>query len=238
MSYHVFFSMSLGLKSPLSVPKGTKSACIAHVEEVEKILGLRRIKYLDNLMHWSQYDFSNIESKVLCETVSRHNQWVRKCYDDFAWWSKNPFKKGMGHQAEGPDGAYPIGWKSEKITPVEAQVFWHGFQMFEVPIEKWTREFYTAKMEHLYEVMRGHDSQGVSFNEKALTPRQAAAVVNLFGTYLDSHDCRLDVPKGRDYLASPWNGGYDWCEKCGAVCPDDANQCSKRKCPIREEREG
>jgi hypothetical protein len=42
------------------------------------------------------------------------------------------------------------------------------------------------------------------------SPKQAAAVVTLFAEYLDDYDMRLDVPNGHDYLASSYNGGYDW----------------------------
>ena len=94
------------------------------------------------------------------------------------------------------------------------------------------------KMNHLYEVMRGRPDDGVSFDETPLTERQAAQVINIFSTYLDEHDMRLDVPRGHDYLASSYDGGYDWCEKCGcAVHPDDIGSCEKKKCPLREERE-
>lgn len=237
MSFHVFFGFSSGLSKPLTVPKGTKKSYIQHVEHVEKALGLERTKYKDNPIHWDSFkrDFSKIDDEVLCETVGEHNSWVTDCWEAFSHWSKHPFTAGKGHQAEGRDRAYPIGWKSEKITPEDAQLFWHGFEMLKVPAEKWTRQYYVARMEHLYEVMRGRESEGTSFDVKALTPEQAAAVIRIFDQYLDSHDMRLDVPKGYDYLASSYDGGYLWCEKCGAVAPDDGYSCRKRKCPIRAE---
>lgn len=30
------------------------------------------------------------------------------------------------------------------------------------------------------------------------------------------------------------NGGYEWCEKCGAITYDDSMNCNKKKCPIQE----
>lgn len=87
----------------------------------------------------------------------------------------------------------------------------------------------------LYEVMRGRKSEGVTFDEKALTPKQTAKVIILFSEFLDHHDIRLDVPNGRDQLASSTDGGYDWCEKCGAMDPDDVPDCRKRGCPLRKE---
>lgn len=226
MSYHVFFSFSTGLAKPVSVPKGSKGAIAAHVLDVESKLGLKRVKFKKNPVHWDSFkmDFSKVDDQLLCETVEQHNGWVRMWYENLAAWAKKPFTKGSF-----PPPA------SETITPEEAQEFWHGFQMLSVPPSQWTREYYVSRMEHLYEAMRGRPSEGVVFDARALKPEQAAAVIGLFEEYLDSHDMRLDVPKGRDYLASSYDGGYEWCEKCGAVTPDDGENCSKRKCPIRAE---
>ena len=90
-------------------------------------------------------------------------------------------------------------------------------------------------MEVLYDVMRGNENEGITFGEKKLTPKQASAVVRLFSEFLDKHDRRLDVPNGHDYLASSYDGGYWWCEKCGAITYDDAESCGKRKCPYEIE---
>ena len=211
---------------------------LEHVEEIEKTLGLTREKYLENPVHWDSFkrDFTKIDDEILCKAVEEHNAWVRDCYKKIAHWAEHPFEIGKGHQAKGLDAAYPIGWESETLTPDDAKEFWHGFEMLVVPSAKWTSEYYVARMESLYEVMRGRESEGVSFDEKPLTPKQAAAVIRIFDQYLDDHDMRLDVPNGHDYLASSYDGGYEWCEKCGAVSPDDANSCSKKKCPIRAER--
>jgi len=222
MSFPVFFMFSSGLAKPLCVPKGTKQAIMEHVEKVEKVLGLKRVKYEDNPTHWDSFkrDFSKINNDVLCSTVIRHNNWVRAYYDNFGEWA-----------------AHPVTENAEQITPEDAQLFWHGFETLDVPPEKWSKDYYRARMEHLYEVMRGRESEGVSFDEKPLTPKQAAAVVRLFEEYLDPGDLRLDVPKDRDYLASSYDGGYEWCEKCGAITPEDADVCAKKKCPLRAERE-
>ena len=42
MSFHPF-SLSTGLETPLSVPIGTKAMLIAHVEQMERTLGVRRV---------------------------------------------------------------------------------------------------------------------------------------------------------------------------------------------------
>lgn len=230
MSYHVFFSFSVGLAKRIRVPLGTMQSLMEHIEEVERVLGLKRTKYLDNPVHWNNFDpeyrngFPSVTDEVLCETVQHHNHWVRSCYKEFADWSKTPFKSTKGH-------------KGEWITPKDAETFWHGFEQLEVEPSRWTMDYYRDRMDHLYTVMRGQEHEGVTFNAKELTPKQAGAVIGLFETFLDSHDLRLEVPNGCDFLASSYDGGYTWCEKCGPVAEGDEDACRKRKCPIREERE-
>ncbi len=54
-------------------------------------------------------------------------------------------------------------------------------------------------------------------------------------SYLDAHDLRLEAPMGCDYLASSSDGGYVWCEKCGAVTEEHLLQCKRRGCPPQKE---
>jgi hypothetical protein len=223
MSVRVFFSFSTGLAVTLTVPAGTKQALLAHVEEVESILGLKRSKYKDNPVHWDHWDpeyragFPKVTDELLCETVESHNDWVRYTYRRFEEWSAHPVEGG------------------EEITPEDATLFWHGFQELHVPPRRWTADYYRARMESLYEVMRGRESEGASFDVKALTPVQASAVIRIFEPYLDSHDLRLEAPHGHDYLASSYDGGYSWCDKCfRAMTPDDGACCRRRKCPLAD----
>ena len=95
---------------------------------------------------------------------------------------------------------------------------------------------HVERMEHVYEVLRGHESEGVTFDAKALTPKQAAAVIRMLEPYLDAHDMRLEVPRGYDYLASSDDGGYDWCITHGAVHPADGTCCRNPKCDNRQQR--
>lgn len=223
MSYHVFFSMSVGLKGPMLCPKGTLKRILDEVKATEEALGLGTTQYENNPPSWDRYknreSIAKVTDKVLCKTAMDHNAFVIYLYQQFGEWSKTPPVDG------------------ETITPEQAATFWHGLEMITVPPERWTREFYVSKMEHLYEVMRGQESQGVSFGERPLTSKQAAQVVNIFSEYLDKNDCRLDVPKGHDYLASSYDGGYNWCEKCGAVTSDTFSGCtrSSKSCPLKAE---
>lgn len=220
MSYHVFFAFSQGLARPMTAPKGTLAAILAHVAEVEETLGIKRTRYMDNPEHWDwrgpafRAGFPDVADEVLCETAQGHNEWVRCLYDRFAEWAKNP-----------PDGG-------EEITPDQAAQFWPGLRMIEVAPDRWTRDYYRNRMEHLYEVMRGRPSEGVTWRVPKLSPKQAGAVIWLFG-FLDTGDIRLEVPRGCDHLASSYDGEYEWCERCGAVTNDDAARCRKRACPVQ-----
>lgn len=224
MSVKVFFNFSLGLEQPLVAPKGTLASIIAHVEEVEEALGLKRMEVGTDDPHlaWDHWDerwrkgFPDVDDKVLCETIGNHNDWVRSLYNKFGGWFNSPVENG------------------EIITPDDAKQFWHGLQTLTVRPDRWSADYYRARMEHCFEVLRGRENEGVSFDAKALTPAQAGAVIHLFETFLDPEDARLECPKDRDYLAD--SDEYDWCAKCGAVMPDDVDNCRKRKCPVLAER--
>lgn len=225
MSFHVFFSFSQGLAERIRVPAGLKRTIMEHVEDVESALGLKRTRYKKNPVHWDTFDpeyrngFPSVDDETLCRAVQAHNAWVRGIYYTIAKYAKEPYK-GKG---------------GEWLTPKDAQKFWHGLEMLDVDPHRWTMEYYRDQMDHVYEVMRGREDRGVTFDAKPLDPQQASAVVNLFAVYLDSNDLRLTVPNDRDYLASSYDGGYSWCEKCGAVASDDVGFCKKRKCPINAE---
>lgn len=218
MSYHVFFSFSTGIKKPLVCPKGTRKEIWLEIQHIEKVLGAKRYRYLKNPTYWRDFQFDKVTDEVLCKTIEIHNDWVRRMYNNFQEWFEKPPEKN-----------------TEVITERQASQFWFGFHIFgEIEPSRWTGDYYRTQMDHLYEVMRGRDNNGVSFDAKALTPEQAAAVIRLF-SFLDPEDFRLDVPKGYDHLASSYDGGYDWCEKCCAAIHPDERGCKKRKCPVRAE---
>jgi hypothetical protein len=229
MSFHVFFAFSTGLVKPLHAPLGTKVSIAAHVEEVETALGLKRISngigedypiYWDYNTRPGGASARKIDDEVMCRVVSAYNKWVRQLYDDFEEWASKP-----------PD-------KFEVITEKDAAGFWFALVELKVPPERWSREYYVERMEHLYTVMRGHEDEGVNFDAKALTPKQAAAVIRIFDRYLDDYDARLDVPHGHDHLASSYDGGYDWCGTCcRPMIWEDAMACRRRKCELRERDE-
>lgn len=224
MSYHVFFSFSTGLSKPLKVPKGTLASITSLVEEVERLLKLEREQYMDNPPHWTSKSkrFDGLDDKLVCEMVSRHNRWVRSLYERFGKWTKQPVKDG------------------ELITPEQAASFWHGLELLSVDPERWTADYYREQMERLYEVIRGRETDGVSFNaKKPLTTEQADAVIMLFAEFLDTHDIRLAVPVGCDHLASSQDGEYHWSSTCGAISEDDvehhAKKCRKKGCDVKEQ---
>jgi hypothetical protein len=223
MSYRTFFSFSTGLSRAISVPKGTFAAMTELIREVEETLGLKTTQYLNNPPHWDRPGnaIMAIDNELLCKTAQSHNDVVRDFYEDLSKWSKNPVKDG------------------EKLTPKKAAKFWHGLEMIEVPPEKWTSDYYADRMEHLYEVMRGREHEGESFNADPLTPKQAGAVIDCF-SFLDVGDIRLTVCEDEDHLRRSDTGDYEWCSNCGGIATDDVPQkilhCKKRTpCPIREE---
>ena len=227
MSYKTFFMFTSGLSQALRVPKGTLAAAREHVAVVTKTLGYKIEKYKDNPAHWRRKEpGKKITDAEYCRTVDEHNQWVRRFHADLSKWSQTIMK------AE----------DSEVLTPEDAATFWHGLELLEVPPARWTKRYYRDRMEHLFEVMRGRPNEGVTFDAKSLSEKQAAAVINLFSTFLDDHDLRLDCPNGHDILKSGYDGGYTWCEKCGAVDEYDlehqAAYCRKRGCPIKKEYGG
>lgn len=219
MAYHMFFEFASGLAQTVKAPKGTKDSIVAHFAKVETKLDMQTPGG-GSKWHWFNVRdaVSRADDEVLCEIASNHNAFVRRLYERLGEWSKTPVKGG------------------EQITPRFMKRYWDGLTNIEVPMSKWTDDYYRERMEHLYEVMRGRESEGVRFDEKPLTERQAAQVINIF-SFLDPGDLRLDVPKGCDYLASSSDGGYDWCEKCGAILPEVGDNCRKRACPIRAERD-
>lgn len=252
MSYCVFFSFSEGLSSSLLVPQGTLRALQDHVAWVEEKLKINVEEY-GGKTRWKSLSHpfgDGVDDGTLCEVARTHNAEVRWLYGKFEEWSEAKSQK------KAPEGVWVRSsfrdeppWRfqaygfhefppPEELTPEQAQTFWRGLQEISVPTSRWTRGFYVDRMQHLYEVMRGRENEGVTFNaRKCLSPKQAAAVVELFSAYLDDHDMRLDVPNGYDYLASSYDGGYDWCEKCGPTHPDDVGGCRKKACPLRAERE-
>lgn len=218
MSYHTFFMFSEGLAKTIKVPAGTKKEIADHVEWIESTLNIKREKYLDNPEHWEHNNYSDIKDDILCESARKHNTWVRYMYAIFEKWSKSPAPTN-----------------TEEITPKYAKSFWPALQLIIVSPERWTAQYYNDRMDTIYEVMRGRETEGISFDEKPLTAKQAGNVIQLFAEFLDEHDIRLDVPKGCDQLFASYNGGYEWCQNCGAIRFEDAKICNKRKCPLRKE---
>lgn len=221
MSFHVFFDFSSGLEKSLFVPKGTLDEIMRRVAHIENVFGFKVEKYKDNPPHWcSTKPNKKVTDEVYCDEAERHNEWVRSLYGLLSEWSEHPVKDG------------------EELTPEAATKFWHGLRILDVPVSCWTDDYYKARMNALYEAMRGRECEGMEFDAKALNIKQAAAVIRLFDQYLDPGDIRLEVPKGHDSLYS--SDDYAWCDKCGAIHWDDfdseTRNCRKRGgCVLKKE---
>jgi hypothetical protein len=216
VSFHTYFALSSGLLKPVRAPKGKLSEIMAHVHEVTEELG-----WPEDWDHWKRDNaLAGLSDEKLCEIVERHNGWVRWLYWALGEWTAKPVRGG------------------ERITPKQAQQFWHALELLEVPVPRWTKDYFVARMEAIYAAMRGKDKvfcKGMTFDEKLLTPKQANAVMSLFDQYLDRWQCDLAVPVGEDSLYT--HDDYLWCERCGAVTPEHAEDCRKRGCPVRAEME-
>lgn len=251
MSYHVFFEFSVGLKKPILVPQGTLKVCQDHVARVERTLGFETVQSKGNPSYWqSTKPREGVDDATLCKVAQQHNEWVRWLYSRLGEWCEatpeNPplgaWHKGWGSRPDEDPSLLPHNYGNplpppDTLTPDDAQTFWRGLQRIDVSVERWTKDYYRDRMEHLYKVMRGHEDEGVTFDTAALTPKQAAAVIGLFAAYINDHGLDLDVPNDCDYLASSSDGGYDWCEKCGPMHPDHVPGCRRKACPLRAERD-
>lgn len=230
MSYHVFFLLSTGIAKPIKVPFGLKDKCLAELSEVEHELKIPRETYQGEV-RWNHWEMDagigglrgkdyGIDDKVMCKAVERHNDHVRRLYRCLGECQNGECEFWNGERVK----------KMETLTPEDAKEFWFGLEELSVDPSRWTADYYRARMDHLYEVMRGKENEGVSFDAKALSPVQTAAVIRLFDTYLDKWDSRLDVPHGYDYLASSYDGGYFWCDKCFKPIHEDEWERHERNC--------
>jgi hypothetical protein len=217
MAYNPFFELTDALAKTMKVPLGTKGYVVNHIKNVETTLKIERDKFQDNSEYWKSNDYSDIPDKVLCEIASKHNAWVIWFYNRLIAWEEKP-----------PE-------TFEKMTRKDFQNYLPALKRIVVPPERWTGDYYRKRMEVLYEVMRGRECEGITFDEKALTVKQASQVINLFSEFLDVHDLRLAVPKDCDHLASLSEGEYEWCEKCGAITYEHSLECRKHGCPLKKE---
>jgi len=216
MSFKVFFDLSVGVSKPITVPKGTIAKIKEHINFVETTLGFETEQYGDNPKHWSgTKPKGSTTDEAYCDVAEDHNGFVMRLYDNLARWSEKPVEDG------------------EVLTPEESAKFWYGLCTIVVPVSRWTRDYYVARMEAFYDAMRGRESEGIVFEVESITPEQAAAVINLFASVIDAYDVRLAVPKGYDHLASFDDGGYEWCSKCGAVTFNHVDRCREEGCPAR-----
>lgn len=232
MSVHVYFSMSTGLKTPVTVPEGTHARIKRHIAET-----IAALSPCDGGPLWGRID-PKVTDEVLCEQAQRHNAFVEELWDTFF-----PAKPHTG--------------PTEQITPEDAQAFWFALRFIEVPIARWTKEHTLQRLAGVYNALRGWEVQGVSLGAKAISIEQASAAVyvvkhlfNLNVGDLDPQAARMWVKRGRKTARLEWldelrtnpetdvTQRFDWCERCGAVALDAGNiNCPRRKCPLKCEEE-
>ena len=219
MNFKVYFSMSTGLSESITVEKGTLARIRGRVSETEEILGLAVQQYKDNPPHWEGTQPRNeVSDEVYCQVAEAHNGFMRWLHCHLEKHADSPFPGG------------------EVITPEQLARYWHGLREIDVPVQRWSRDYYVCRMEEAYESLRGR-GEAFTADSDPLTERQAADVICLFSQWLDAHDCRPDVPVGCDHLACSDDGGYCWCERCGPVTEMHVSICTETECPAREMEE-
>lgn len=220
MSFHVFFQLSTGLSEAIPCPPGTLARIRKHVADVERRLGIKTETY-NGEVRWCSFAMKKavkaLSDEEACKVAEDHNSFNMWLYHRFASWSKNPPKP-----------------PAERITPKQAKAFWYAIKThIHVPAERWTADYYEARMEEIYEALRGRDNgAGISFDARPLSAKQADSVISLFSVELDHHDIRLAVPVGHDRLLR--SEEYAWSSVCGAIAYDEvtehARTCKKRGC--------
>ncbi len=251
MSYHVFFSFSTSFSKPQRVPKGTLERILGRIKYTEETLGLKRTPTYTPEgeaqrpgWYWREapadmmtYAGPKIDTKLpqwwladrerdarianMAQAVRLHNDEVRWLYRVLNEWQKRQWKRG----------------EAEKITVAQSVEFWGGLQTLDLPRELWDREHYTDHMEHLHELLTTGSSRGVLLDCKPFNAKQAGALIMLFEDAIDQwgFDARFSVPldahlKPYECIKSSYDGGYDWCSKCGPIHTDDFHaRC--RACP-------
>lgn len=175
------------------------------VNETERKLGIRR-EYYEGSCRWNHFPLvaKTVSDEDYCDAVEKHNSMVRWFYEECSVAGKEATEQ-----------------RPEGISPEMAKNLFIGLQQLRVPPEKWTSEYYQARMEAIYSTLRGRSEEGMTFDSEPLSINQARDVIVLFSQFLDSHDIRLEVCKGHDGLTNSYSEGYFWCQKCGAVDYDD-----------------
>lgn len=233
MSVHVYFTMSTGLKAPVTVPKGTLKSITRHVAGT-----IAALSPCDGGPLWGRID-PKVTDEVLCEHARRHNAFVENLWD--TCFPAQPHK-----------GA------TEEITPEDAQGFWFALRPIKVPMNRWTREYAVFQLQGLFDSLRGREARGVNFGAKPLTVEQASAAIyvakhlfNIDAGDFDPQAPRMWVKGDRRYARLEWidevrtdpdtpdTERYEWCERCGAVAPDAGGNlnCPRRKCPLKHGEE-
>lgn len=232
MSIHVRFSMSTGLKAPITVPEGTLKSITRHIAETTAALSP-----CDGGPLWGRID-PKVTDEVLCNNARRHNDFIENLWDIFF-------------------PAQPHKGATEQITPEDARGFWFALRPIEVPMNRWTKEHAMLRLEDVFGALRGRGVQGVNLDAKPLTIEQASAAIyvvkHLFNINvgdLDPQAPRRWVKGDRKTARLEWvdevqtsacitGHGYEWCEQCGAVALDAGGNlnCPRRKCPLKSEDE-
>lgn len=276
MSYRLYFDITTGLAADLVVPKGTLASIWFHVEFMERHCGLKRVpayvpegEESKGLWRWSnavadmvaqagektsttepQWWLRDREreariSDIHAAVFNGHESFIEQLYENLGKWAK--------------DGL-PVGQETEVLTAEESLQWMPAMVRLHWPSELMTRDVYMEYMRHVGEVLCGRESRGIQLDCEPLTLRQKAALLTFIESETDvgGYDLRAAFPLDEDLedgydVAFSYDGGYDWCSKCGpihsdaffrrcAVCPhQEAGECELRNehpAEFEDEEEG
>jgi hypothetical protein len=201
--FKVFFDFTVGFSRDLYFPAGTYQRVFSVIRETEKQLRIPIETYRGEL-RWGAWSGEHLDDDKYCDIAWDHNRMVERFYKNCTEATTYPTKK-----------------RPERITVNAAKRLFVGLRRIEIQPERWSAAHYQKKMQSIYKVMRGQESEGATFDSDPLTVSQARAVIILFSQFLDRHDIRLDVCKGDDWLTNSYDEGYFWCSGCGAVDYED-----------------
>lgn len=266
MSYRLYFDLSTGLSADMVVPKGTLASIWTHIEIMERRLGLKRVpdyvpegKEATGAWSWREAAKNMIEHAgpkpshdepqwwlADREREARINEMHALVFNGH-WHFVTTMYENLGKWSKGCDAA-----ETEVLKAEESHLWWGALHSLPWPDELMTRDVYRAYLEHVGEVLSGNESRGVKLDCKPLSHDQKEALLVFIEgeTDVKGYDLRAAFPvdeSGEAFgcVAFSYDGGYDWCGRCGLPIHEEAvsrrcEVCPKRKkkggCELRNER--
>lgn len=223
--------------APVMVSANFMADAKAHIDMLCEVFGLDRIKdrYAYTLLNRAA-SASPMSDKDIGIIVQKHNRWCAAA------------------KAEMHDPACTRVSRDTRLTSKQHVFVTSWARPIALAPARWDAAYTETRLKEIYEALRGREAGGLHLACKPLTVEQADEMINLLAYQLglDQHDLRMETPwtwerteKGRRVLrrldelapsAMQHGTGHVFCEKCGVPVEQGA-ECSRRKCPIKDELE-